>query len=184
MDYVSYSEYWSPLKTTIAIETAGVEDLGQCVKLLCSEFNADKKRQLYYTRRILNGDCIMAKTSQDTVAALVIVSEKSDTYDGAEIDFAVVQEVYRHYGLMTRLFKTAIGMLGNKDIFVRCWYTDGDVHLRHALDKYGFELLQKDVRIYDQRYMFEAYCHNCPHCRVGCRCGSDLYYRKGTKRDN
>ena len=158
------------------IRNTTFEDVSQCIAILTSEFYNSEERKVQYARQIIIGDCIVAE-HEGTILAIIMVSEQSERYDGAEIDYAIVVEKYRHLGLMSRLFDAVIDSIENADIFIHCWYTDGDVHLRYALDLYGFELLEKNIRVYDTKYMGKTSCCHCPHYQKSCRCGSDLYVR-------
>ena len=158
------------------IRNTAPDDVGQCITVLTSEFNNSEGDKVQYASRIVIGDCIVAE-HEGTILAIIMVSEQSERYDGAEIDYAIVAKKYRHLGLMSRLFDAVIDSIENADIFIHCWYTDGDVHLRYALDLHGFELLEKNIRVYDAKYMGKACCCYCPHYQKSCRCGADLYVR-------
>lgn len=157
----------------IHIRNTTPDDVGQCIKLLSTSFNS---KNLYkHAGRVAIGDCIVIDLKGEIIA-VIMATLQSKEYDGAEIDYAIVKDEYRHNGLMTRLFDVIIKSVIGADIYIKCWYTNGDVHIKHALDVHGFKMIKKDVLFYDTKYMRETYCKTCPCRKEKCKCGADLYY--------
>lgn len=172
IDVVKKNDYFDK----IHIRNTTPDDVGQCIDLLLSEFNNTDKRKIEHASRIVTGDCLVAE-QDGTIMAVAMVNEHSEYYDGAEIDYVVTGEKYRHVGIMSMMFSAIIDAIPDSDIYILCWHTIGDIHLRHAIDSHDFVLVEKNAKIYDTLYMGKTSCCHCPHYEPICRCGSDLYYR-------
>lgn len=112
--------------------------------------------------------------------------DKSESYNGLEIDWSCVHPDYRRRGIMTALFQEMINNT-KADIYCSCWRkVDKPINLRKQMSEFGFVPVLIPRVQYDSRYFCTCDAKGCnggfsPDSDGVCHCYEDLYVRKYEK---
>lgn len=166
----------------LTLRNAEFDDFPQCLALLTSEFNCNPGRIKEYADRFAVGDAVVAVCGGEVLGVL-LATEHSKMYNGAEMEYGAVKEGYRGAGIMGKLFDAVLQEVQNLPVYVCVWHRNQDeIYAGQVIEHRDFH----EVWGYEHRHAFlhesDSFCCYCPHKGgVDCVCGSDLYRREAQK---
>lgn len=132
-------------------------------------------RDSYGVTDNLNGRYLLAFDNNTLVAMTGLID--CGFYNGPEIDWTCIRKEYEGHGIITKMIETVIKDV-KSDIYCSCWrlYDNQEVNLHHAMNKLGFELVNKEHK----KFNAEHYnCKNiCKGYKENCKCYEDLYIKR------